>query len=579
MSWLGRYSAFYAQSAVAVIVIMIMTGIGGSAANGGIEGFIAPILIVSPITAGLFLGPRATAYSAVGSIAALGSLIPLEMLGFVRTPPYSPEHLKIVSFVWLAVAVAIASAAVAYFAFDSEKKVVTLSEYQRKLYHAAHHDPLTGVANRQGLQTFIESELSKHESDDAQICVVHIDLDHFKTINDTHGHPTGDAVLRRAAHKMSQLCADRDLLARVGGDEFVAVRLFQGPAERTEVREFCKRIIKSVQEPISANGTVCSVGASIGYVISDIASCSVETLISNADYALYEAKRRGRGVAREFTPNLREQIAKKRYLSSEIENALEDGRVTCALQPQVCFETGELFGVESLGRIQATNGTLLLPAVFIPELEAIERLDQFDRIVAKVSIDAFVELRKSGFAVPNVSINASGSALRSSDYCTYLIDELQRRKLSPNCLTVEILETILIEDQEELAVKSIRALRRAGIRVVMDDFGSGHASIARLLQLDFDGLKVDRSLIEDIESERAQRVLGAILRLSSGLNLSAVVEGVETTQQNSILKGMGCQAAQRFGICKPMELDRLIEWLSAYGQSEVLSLQNRARSM
>lgn len=152
---------------------------------------------------------------------------------------------------------------------------------------------------------------------------------------------------------------------------------------------------------------------------------------------------------------------------------------------------------------------------------------------------------------------------------------MDQRGLTPACLTVEILETILIEDQHDQAVHSIRMLRQAGVRVVMDDFGSGHASLARLLQLDLDGLKVDRSIIADIESDRAQRVLSAILRLSNGLNLPAVVEGVETPQQSSILKAMGCPAAQGFGICKPLELDNLKDWLQAYGQSDVLALQRR----
>lgn len=191
--------------------------------------------------------------------------------------------------------------------------------------------------------------------------------------------------------------------------------MFEGRAERSDIQTFCDRVIESVQEPISANGVVCTIGASVGFVISDVASCSVESLVSNADYALYEAKRGGRGIAQEFTPRLRKQIDDQRSLTAEILNALQQDCVTCVLQPQICAETGTLLGVESLGRIKAANGRLMVPADFIPELEKMERMEEFDLQVARKSLDAFLEIQKLGSDIPSVSINASGGALRSTE--------------------------------------------------------------------------------------------------------------------------------------------------------------------
>lgn len=350
----------------------------------------------------------------------------------------------------------------------------------------------------------------------------------------------------------------------------------QEPAAK--IQSLCETIIAQISRPISVNGIECRVGASIGYIISDRACSSTESLIANADIALYESKRCGRGVAHQFTGAMREGIESQRTLVSDLKLAFEEDRITCALQPQVCFDTGKLLGLEALGRIRShSEGELMLPAAFLDIMENVGLIDAFDERVMCKALDALIDLRRRGFEITYVAVNASAKSLRSTRYVETMQRELSARGLTGESLVVEVLESILIEDRDDLAAKTIEALSQAGIKTVIDDFGSGHASMWALLELELDGIKIDRSLIANIECERSRTVVDAVLQLSRKLNLTSVVEGIETPQQYAALKAMGCEAAQGFGICKPKELDRLSHWLEAFGQSDIAQLQDSIR--
>ena len=573
---------WYKTSAFAMVVLTMLAGFAGSLTNGGLEGYIAPIMITSPIAAALFLGTRATIISAVAVVISYAILLLIEPYGLVQPEPYPEDVTSIAALVLLAMATAFCAAGLGYFASDSKEKINSLIAARQqvvdasaKLRYAALHDTLTGIANRQNLQQHIDIKLRAAGSEHDQICVIHIDLDHFKEVNDTHGHPVGDGVLRIAAKRMAQTISEEDLVARIGGDEFVIVRMKSSRASGETVQALCEEIIDQINRPMLVNGIECHVGASIGYIISDRVGSSTESLIANADIALYESKRCGRGIARQFTGAMRETIETKRSLVSDLTRAFDEDRISCALQPQVCLQTGKLSGMEALGRIRhQDDGSIMLPAEFLGVMEDVGLVDAFDLRVLKKALDALVHYRAQGFMIPNVSVNASAKSLRSEQYVAAIDAELKARGLSADSLVVEVLESTLIEDRDDVAAKTIERLSASGIKTVIDDFGSGHASVWALLELKLDGVKIDRSLITNIDCDRSRTVVEAVLKLAKGLDLDAVVEGVETPQQYSALQSMGCDAAQGYGICKPLDVDAFGDWLDAYGRSEVARLQS-----
>ncbi|MCR9270733.1 MAG: EAL domain-containing protein [Hyphomonadaceae bacterium] len=580
LSWICHHEKLYTASAATIVGITIVGGFVASLSNGGADGFVAPIMISAPVTAAVFIGARATLISAVAVVMAIVSLLFLERMGLVSEAPYSPATLDIAAIVMLSAATGICAAGVGYFAHAMQTQIRSLRSSQDRLMqvtgqldHSAHHDSLTSVANRQGLQRHVETLLSGLDPTERKICLIHVDLDKFKSINDTYGHPVGDAVLINAAQIMTAEFNENALVARVGGDEFVIASSERAGTPDEELQVRCNRLIALLKAPMIANGVECRIGSSIGFATSQGRKCSMDSLMTDADLALYEAKREGRGQARAFTPDLRVKLEQNRSFMLAIEEALEDDRVCCVLQPQVCLRTGRVTGLEGLGRIRSETGALLPPAQILPMLTEMGRLAEFDFKVMQKTLDALVELRATGAHVPCVSINASSVSLRSPDYVTRVQAELEARGLTTKDVIVEILESTLIESADDAALTSIARLREAGIRALMDDFGSGHATISNLMKLELDGLKIDRSLIADIESQKTLEVVKAVCGLARNLKLTVIVEGVETAQQFAILRSIGCEAVQGFGICHPLELPAVKAWISSYGASNVHQLQ------
>lgn len=575
VSWLSKYPSLFTANGFALAVITLLGGFGASISNGGVEGFVAPVLIISPMASGLILGKRAAIISAAFGLLACAGLVFLDQAGLITPSVYPPEELTIISAIFLAAVIMICAAGVGYVVHDVETKFDAITRVQDELRHAATHDPLSGVLNRQGLEQKLDKMLEAPGAPNEQICFIHIDLDKFKEVNDTHGHPVGDSVLRLAAQTMTDHCSDQDLLARVGGDEFAIVRCADTAISSEVSTAFCNALIAKLQQPGIVNRIECQIGASAGFVIADTETSSAEDLVANADAALYEAKRRGRGTTCEYTPSLRHKVRAQNARAKEIETALAEARVSCVLQPQLCVSTGQVVGVESLGRMTTKTGKTLAPAEFLPDLEKLGLLAEFDFRIACKSLDALIRIREAGFSIPTISINASVSSLRSSDYSDKLAAEIDARSLERSDLVIEILETVFIKDADSIEAETIRALRANGMQVVLDDFGSGFASMNTLLQLELDGFKIDRSLISNIESERSQLVVQSILDLSKSLGLKAVAEGIETSQQHMITTSLGCETLQGYGICRPVNAEDLQEWLQQYGASNVTRLQKR----
>lgn len=582
LSWLCRFEKLYTASAATIVATTIIGGFVASLSNGGADGFVAPIMILAPVIAAVFIGARATLCTAAIVILAIVSLWFLEQAGFVRAAPYSDASLEIAAIVMLSAATGICAAGVGYFAHAMQTQIASLRSFQdrlmdasKQLQHAAHHDSLTGAANRQGLKAQLNDLLAGLCRNSHNICFIHVDLDEFKSINDTFGHPVGDEVLKNSARIMGAEFDQNALVGRVGGDEFVIIQLIPKDTPASEVSEQCDRLVMLLSAPMDANGVECRIGASIGFVVSGLSECTLDSLWIDADLALYEAKRAGKRNARLFVPAMREKMERDHQFKTIVESALDEDRVRCVLQPQVDLRTGEIRGVEGLGRIRCSEGELLLPAQVLPVVTEIGRLSEFDIKVMQCSLDALVSLRATGLSIPYVSVNASAHSLRRPDYVALVCAELSARALTTSDIVNEILESTLIESANDNAVTSINRLREAGIRAIMDDFGSGHATISNLLKLELDGLKIDRSLVASIESDKALEAVKAIHGLASGLSLTVIAEGVETVHQHNVLREIGLEAIQGFGICKPMGPSDLADWLREYGTSPAREIRER----
>ncbi len=572
--WAARYPGWFHPSAMTVVVTTIVAGFGASLSNGGLEGYVTPILITAPIISALFLGHRATMVTAVAVIFTLGLLVVFGHLDLVKPTAYPPGATTIAAFVLLAAAALLCAAGVAHFVEDSERLVSSLVGTQndliamaKRLETAAYHDPLTGLANRKKLNQHLDHLLSDGTMFDERICVIHVDLDKFKEVNDELGHAVGDGVLRNTACIMREHFRSSDLIARIGGDEFVIVAALPRQDSLVVAQGLCDRLIEHLKQPISVNGVECQVGASAGYVFADKGCSSAETLIANADIALYDAKRMGRGHARHFNSRMREGLERRRTLITSIEQAISQNRVTCLLQPQICLRTGRVSKVEALGRIRTVDGTLLAPDVFLDLAEEMGVVDVFDQMVVQCALQSLSTLRTGGHDLPQISINASAKSLRMPAYLGRLTTLIHKSGLHNGDVTVEVLETVLVDDDNDRAAQTIRGLKGAGLRVVLDDFGVGYTSMDVLAKLHFDGIKIDRSLITDPHNPRSIQVLKAIRGLARELELTTVIEGIEEAGQLHLAKTLGYDHAQGYGICRPMELNGLKDWLEAYGTS------------
>jgi len=434
-----------------------------------------------------------------------------------------------------------------------------------KLEHAANHDQLTGLANRKKLYDVLDSALAEKPDQDENLCLFHVDLDRFKEVNDTLGHPTGDAVLKHVADAMVSRTRKTDLVARVGGDEFVIVAKLGSKDPVTEAEKMANSLIVRISESIQFDGQTCSVGASIGFVIPDANYTNAKELIANADIALYEAKNAGKGIAVQFNPHMRAGLELRHSLIQDLERAVRNGEFVPYLQPKVSLQTGEITGFEALVRWEHPERGVLMPSDFLELAEETGLVEAIDRQVSFGALDALQSLRKSGWDVPSIALNASGVSLRETAYSEILVSAVKTRGLEPQDVHIEVVENILISDADDHALKTLTRLTDSGFKIAIDDFGTGYASLAMLSKLELSFLKIDKGLIANLEEDKTIQIIEAIVGLAKGIDLEVIVEGVESPAQFNKLMKLGCDTGQGYGIGRPMPVTEAIGWLNSYG--------------
>ncbi|MEM1351255.1 MAG: EAL domain-containing protein [Pseudomonadota bacterium] len=432
---------------------------------------------------------------------------------------------------------------------------------RQSLTHAANHDALTGLANRRAIYHHLVTVGEKPGACDLTLCVMKIDLDHFKDVNDTLGHNAGDRLLACVASVLCAQTGDADTVGRIGGDEFVIV--IEEPPSLAAVQTLGEQIVSAVAACV-LEGAQCKVSASVGFTIASVAKATPDQMLIEADLALYEAKRDGRGKARAYSDALAAEVESRRILFREIRAALSRDEFEPFFQPQISLETGALYGCEVLARWRHPDHGLVSPSTFIAAAEEAGLVHQIDHVMIEKGLDFLERCRNDGLDLPSISINASPATLRDPHLTERLVQAVRARHLSPRDLTVEVLEDTLIESEDDVAFETIKQLLVAGCRVVLDDFGTGYASMSNLSRLELDGIKIDQSLVKPVPDPRADSIIAALVSLTQDLGMKIIAEGVETDRHCAVVSGLGCSIVQGFAISKPLPEKDFLDWHAAY---------------
>jgi diguanylate cyclase (GGDEF)-like protein len=423
-----------------------------------------------------------------------------------------------------------------------------------KIEYMAHHDALTDLPNRVLLNERLEQALSQSVHRQEMLAVHHLDLDQFKAVNDTFGHPAGDKLLKMVADRLRGLTRETDTIARMGGDEFVVVHApIADPAETTALAQ---RIIALISQPFDLDGHQVTIGASIGIAVGPSDGLRPDLLLRNADLALYRAKDDGRGTFRFFEPAMDLQMQTRRIMERDLRKALPAGEFELHYQPVVNLASGDISGFEALIRWNHPSKGMISPAAFIPLAEETGFIVPIGEWVIR---EACATAAKWPGDL-SVAVNISAAQFRSCGLMQVIVGALATSGLRPSRLEIEITETVLLQNRETtLAV--LRQLRELGIRIAMDDFGTGYSSLTYLQCFPFDKIKIDRSFVKDItENAGSLNIVRAVAALARGMGMTATAEGVETREQLDMITSEGCNEMQGFLFSRPLpahEIERL----------------------
>lgn len=422
-----------------------------------------------------------------------------------------------------------------------------LEAERREARRQAMQDALTALPNRLQFEAHLTRDLREWRPA-APIALLMLDLDRFKHVNDTFGHEAGDSLICAVGQRIGELIGPADILARLGGDEFAIIH----PCRQSDLgaRELADHIVEAVAKPFKVNGSEVFVGASIGVAVADSDNHAPHDLIRKADIALYEAKARGRSRALLYDAAMGAQLQHQHQLEAELREALKyDDKLDVAFQPLVSPD-GEIVGVEALARWTHPEMGQISPARFIPAAEASGLID---------ALGDFVLRRSCAFGARwpgrRIAVNISPLQLRHPGFPERLLDILLETGMRANDLELEITEGILL-DHDGPAAETIKTLRRTGIRIALDDFGTGYSSLNYLKRYPVDCIKIDRSFVSQLAPDTSSAaIVRAMITLAHALDIEVTAEGVETHEQLTLLKAMGCNLFQGFLLAPPASQD------------------------
>ncbi|MER6422551.1 EAL domain-containing protein [Streptomyces sp. NPDC001137] len=441
---------------------------------------------------------------------------------------------------------------------------------QAQLQHNAEHDPLTDLPNRALFTKRVQQALSGRRAADRVslrgTAVLFIDLDGFKAVNDTIGHQAGDELLVQAARRLQDAVRHGDTASRLGGDEFAALIVGDGTRDRSarerHILELADRLRITLSQPYLIDGNDVRVAASIGVAFAEPGLGAGE-LLRNADLAMYRAKAAGKGRVELYAPQMQQDVVRKAELATRLRAALHDGEFALLHQPVVCLEDGRITSVEAQARWRSSQGVLFTPAEFLRVAEDSDKTAELGRWMLEEAVEQAAERTGTGLSVP-VAVPMSARRLLDRSMPLGSIEALlTRHGLPSGSLVIELSDTDPRVSLDELE-RRLAALRRLGVRIALDGFGSGYAAITALRRLPVDVLKLDRSLVEGVvESARLHKITSGLLRIATDLGLQSVADGVDLPEQVVALRAMGCTHGQGMAFSGPLDEVRVRRALSS----------------
>jgi diguanylate cyclase (GGDEF)-like protein/PAS domain S-box-containing protein len=435
-----------------------------------------------------------------------------------------------------------------------------LLDNQQRLDQMAHHDQLTGLPNRHFLSSFLPRAIAEAKAAASTLGVIFLDLDHFKHINDTRGHETGDLLLREVAQRLQACVRDSDVVIRMGGDEFVVV--LRNVPSLAEVIASAARIVDTLKKPIMVGQHPLQTSGSVGVSLFPRDGADVGELLKHADTAMYQAKERGRNNVQMFSPLMNKKLNHRVAMEEALREAIRLKQLDVHYQPVVDLRSRKIVGLEALLRWRHPTHGMIPPDRFIPVAEETGQIVPLGNFVLHRAFQAMESWRKAGIALVPMSVNVSPQQLRRGGLHSIISALLNSHRIPGEMLQLEMTERVMFDNsQVSLGEKSdhtISRLRDLGVRIAIDDFGTGYSRTWRV-----DALKIDRSFIRDLVTDSSDlAIVHAIVAMARHLNIQVIAEGIESYQQIDILLKLDCKLAQGFLFAKPMPAAECVKWLA-----------------
>ncbi|WP_181409846.1 bifunctional diguanylate cyclase/phosphodiesterase [Martelella alba] len=439
----------------------------------------------------------------------------------------------------------------------AEARNFELDRARSDVEHAVLHDYLTGLPNRNYLEAELQRRLEIATANTTGVALLHIDIFGFKSINDTHGHVTGDNILRSAASMLRFLCRHNDFVARVSGDEFIMIASYKD--DSTALIALARRIIAELSKPVLTGDGEERPGGSIGIALSEVpVTLSATELMQNADIALLRAKSMGRNCVALYDSTERQRAAQDKARADALLRAIDRDEFIPFYQPQFDARTGRISGVEVLARWQKPDGTIASADSFIPLADRLNVTSMIDARILESTVKDYQRFVAGGLKPPRMSVNLTPRRL--SDPA--LIDSLIALGVTPGMLTFELLESTFLDRYDDICAFNLKEFGHLGVNIEVDDFGTGYTSIVSLLKVAPSALKIARELIFPLVAKPDQRqIVKAIIDIAQALNIRVIAEGVETEEHAEILRALGCDALQGFALARPVSAGTLAELL------------------
>ncbi len=434
-----------------------------------------------------------------------------------------------------------------------------------EVYYLAHHDVLTGLLNRYALISSLDQALKAVARANAKLAIIFIDLDRFKTVNDSLGHHVGDALLLEAANRLKGTVRSSDIVGRLGGDEFVIA--MPGMGQEIDVAHMAQKILDALSKPYTLQGNLIHITSSMGISVYPDDGEDSEVLMKYADTAMYHAKAGGRNQFQFFTRSMHDAAMERMRIERDLHGAVERGEFILHYQPQINVMSGKVIGVEALLRWQHPRQGLLYPESFIKVAEETGLITGIGEWVLNTACTQLKQWLRTSASPLQMSVNLSAVEFRQEGLPAYIQSVLSDTDLNGGSLRLEITETAMMREQESV-VDMLHALNKIGVTVEIDDFGTGYSSFSHLIKYPIDKLKIDRTFVQDIETDaKNAAVCAAIIALAHNVGLDVVAEGINSERQYEYFKRLGCDEMQGYYFSMPLPGEEIEAYVTSRNAS------------